>query len=272
MRIAMLDMEKFDNRKFNSVGSSRIRGRWMRKYCPQIEEFSNGIRYDAVIYQKAYYFTHMKRFEGIKIFDMCDPDWLEGRKVVEVSEMVDAFTVTTQAIHDFIVQLTDKPVIIIPDRIDPDEHVPVKEEHYGKARSVIWYGYSSNQVALDQCMIPIRDRLLSLAVASERGYREADINIIYDYSTINEEIIKHDMVILPDYSHDKRHRYKSNNKTLSAWALKMPVATSPEDLDRFMDPVARTEEANMRYNYVIKECHSKDSGPQYLELINSLKK
>lgn len=270
MKIAMLDMERFDNRKKDSVGSSRIRGRWVRKYCPEIEEFKNGVHYDAVIYQKAYYDDHMRAFKGIKIFDLCDPDWMEGRPITEVAELVDAFTVPTQAMKDFIGKLTDKPIVVIPDRIDPDEHTPIRDEHFGKARSVVWFGYSTNQPVLEQTLIPIRSKLLSLVVISDRPYREADVNVAYNYATLNEEIIKHDMVLLPDFSKDARHRFKSNNKTLTAWALKMPVATNPDELERFMNPEERAKEVETRYSEVMGIYHVRQSGPQYLELINQL--
>lgn len=270
MNIAMLTMEQHENRRVNSVGSSRIRGRWMMKYCPEIVPFKNGHDYDAVIYQKAYYQEHLRGFKGIKIFDICDPDWLDGRPIQEVAELVDAFTVPTPALQTFLQQITDKPVVVIPDRIDPDEHAPVKEHHFGKARSVVWYGYSSNQVVLDKAIVFLQAQNLSLVVVSERNYHQADVNVPYDYATINDELIKHDMVLLPDYKANYRHSFKSNNKTLTAWALKMPVATGPEDILRFMDAEERNKEADLRYNEVMTTYHVKQSGPQYLELIKQI--
>lgn len=270
MKIGMLDMEVFDNRGLNQVGSSRIRGRWVRKYCPEIEAFKNGAHYDAVIFQKAYYKDYLKEFKGIKIFDICDPDWMDGRPITEVAEMVDAFTVPTQAMKDFLVQVTNKPVVIIPDRIDPDEHTPVKETHVGRARTCVWFGYSSNQIVLEQCLIALRSMGLNLAVISERPYREADINVTYNYGTICEDLTKHDIVLMPDFKQDRRHKFKSPNKTLTSWALKMPVATNPEELEKFLDPEERNKEAEKRYNEVMTEHHVKLSGPQYLDLIYKL--
>ena len=271
MKIAMLDMEKYDNRRPNTVGSSRIRGAWVRKYCPEIEEFKTGVKYDVVIYQKAYFKEHMKRFNGIKIFDICDPDWMDGRPITELSELVDAFTVPTEALKEFIQQVTDKPVVVIPDRIDPEEHTPAKEEHIGRARSVVWFGYSSNQVVLEQCLIALKSMLLSLVVISERPYREADVNVAYNYETLNEELTKHDIVLMPDFKQDRRHKFKSPNKTLTSWALKMPVATNPEELEVFLNQDSRTAEAEEKYKEVMEKHHVKLSGPQYLELIEQLK-
>ncbi len=272
MNIAMLTMEQHDKRRLNSVGSSRIRGRWVMKYCKDIVPFENGKDYDAVIYQKAYYKEHMDAFKGVKIFDLCDPDWLDGRPVTEVAQKVDAFTCPTQAMHDFLVQITDKPVIIIPDRVDPEEYHPVKEGHYGKARTIVWYGYSTNQVVLDQCMVFLQSENLQLVVISDRNYPDAAVNVKYEYQTVNEEIVKHDIVLMPDFKQNYRHSFKSNNKTIGAWALKMPVAVGPEDILRFMDPAERAKEAEMRYNEVMTNYHVKDSGPQYLQLVQNILK
>lgn len=263
-------MEKYENRKAESVGSSRIRGRWVMKYDPRITEFKNGHKYDAVIYQKAYWDDHMKAFPGVKIFDICDPDWMEGRPITEVAEMVDGFTVPTKPLADFIAQLTDKPVRIIPDRVDTEVHIPQKLEHVGKARSVVWFGYSSNQVVLDQCLVFLKSKLLQLVVISERNYPDADVNVKYNQTTFNDELIKHDFVLMPDYKTNLRHSYKSPNKTLISWALKMPVAVTPEDIERFMDPIERQREADLRHTEIEQKHHSRLSGPEYVTFINEL--
>jgi len=271
MKIAMLSMEKYDNRRAESVGSSRIRCRWVMKYDKRLEPFKNGFHYDAVIYQKAYWDEHMRAYNGIKIFDLCDPDWMEGKPITEVAELVDGFTVPTKPLADFIKQLTNKPVLIIPDRVDP-EHIPVKTEHIGKARSVVWFGYSSNQVVLDQCMIFLKSKLLQLVVISEKNYHDADVNVVWDYRTLCEEIVKHDFVLMPDYKKNLRHSFKSPNKTLTSWALGMPVATGPEDIIRFMDPAERQKEADLRRAEVLEKHHSRLSGQEYVTFIEEIAK
>lgn len=263
-------MEKYENRALNKVGSSRIRGRWVMKYCKEIVPFVNGEHFDAIIYQKAYWLEHMKLFKGVKIFDICDPDWLDNRPITEIAEHVDAFTVSTQTLKEFIEKLTDKPVVLIPDRIDPEEHPTPKEFHAGKARSVVWFGYSQNFPVLDQCVEVIRQKKLQLVVISDRQYYEADVNIGYKYETLHEEITKHDIVLAPSFPDSYRYGFKSNNKTLTAWALKMPVVNEVPDLDKFMDGDDRQKEAEEKYNLVMAEHHAKLSGPQYLKLIEEL--
>jgi hypothetical protein len=270
MKIAMLSMEDYENRKFDTVGSSRIRCRWVEKYCKDIVPFKNGGEYDAVIYQKAYWKEHMDAFQGIKIFDICDPDWMDGRPIVEVIEKMDAITCPTQALADYLKQLTDKPVLVIPDRVDPEDHYPQKEVHIGRAKTVVWFGYSQNQVVLDQTLNILKKMDLKLVVISERPYRDADVNVKFDYPTLYQEMTKHDIVLLPSYTKDIRFTFKSNNKTLQAWAVKMPVAREIPDLERFMDANERQKEAELRYNEVLTKWHAKQSGPEYIELIKQI--
>lgn len=270
MRIGFLTMEQYENRELNRVGSSRIRGRWVMKYCPEIIPFKNGEHFDAIIYQKAYWLEHMKTFQGIKIFDLCDADWLEGRPITEIAQYVDAFTVSTQALKDFLSQLVDIPVVLIPDRIDPEEHPAPKDGHFGKLRSAVWFGYSQNFPVLDQCVEILRSKNIQLVVIADRRYFEADVNLTYEYKTLHEELVKHDVVLAPTYPDSYKHIFKSNNKTLTSWALKMPVVWEVPDLDKYMQAEARNQEANEKYNLVMKEYHSKLSGPEYIKLINEL--
>lgn len=270
MKIGMLTMEKYENRRLNSVGSSRIRGRWVMKYCPQIEEFKNGVDYDVVIYQKAYWKEHMQQFKGIKIFDICDPDWFENRPIREVIEYMDAITVPTVALQEAIQQMTDKPVWCIPDRIDPAEHLPVKERHIGKARSCVWFGYGQNHQMLDIAINVVHRHNLQLVVISNTRYHDADVHVDYNYQTINQELIKHDFVIMPTYNGDIKFKYKSNNKTLTSWALRLPVAREAEDVERFLDPLERAKESDLRYTEVIGKYHVELSGREYLQLIKEI--
>lgn len=267
----MLTMEQFENRKKDSVGSSRIRGSWMMKYCPEITPFKLGKHYDVMIYQKAYWDDHMRAFDGIKIFDICDPDWLDGRPITEVADLCDAFTVPTQRLHDFLVQITDKPVVVIPDRIDPDVHFPIKQHHLGKLRTVVWFGYGQNQSVLEPVVNALEGYGIQLVVISDRSYPRASVNIKYNYQTIYEDLVKYDAVLLPNIGQDNfRFSFKSNNKTLTSWAIGMPVIAELDDLERFADPEERRKESDKRLMEVVDKWHVKESGKQYLDLIDKI--
>jgi len=69
--IACITMERMDNRLFNSVGSSRIRMRWLLPYWEEAEEYVIGKKYEIMIFQKVYWGAMMEAFEGIKLLDLC---------------------------------------------------------------------------------------------------------------------------------------------------------------------------------------------------------
>ena len=61
-------------------------------------------------------------------------------------------------------------------------------------------------------------------------------------------------------------RFKSNNKTINAHLLRMPVATCVEEFERFLDPKERQKEADEKYKFAVenydvrqsvKECQRK---------------
>lgn len=70
---AIITMEYLENRPLNSVGSSRIRGRWLAENWDECSLYTTGKKYDFLIFQKAYWDTMLQNFNGLKIFDLCDP-------------------------------------------------------------------------------------------------------------------------------------------------------------------------------------------------------
>jgi len=276
MNIGILTMEKFERRKVGSVGSSRIRGDWIIKYLKEAEEFLIGKNYDAVIYQKAYYKDHMKAYNGIKIFDLCDPDWLDSRPIVEVASMVDAFTVSTDALREALIKFVDIPVYVIPDRMDLDFYSNPKKEHTGKSKSCVYFGYSGNaQVVLPQAIETLKYFDLELTVISdspliESGFYKSKF-VKYDNETVNSEIIKHDFVLLPDApTSNYKFSFKSNNKTVSARLLNMPVAKNAEDIERLMSAEERQKEVAKYGESTRKAYDVQLSAIDYLDLIKSL--
>lgn len=271
MKIALLTFEKYDNRRPGSVGSSRIRGDWVMKYTPEIIPFENARHYDAIIYQKSYFKDHMQLFKGVKIFDLCDPDWFEFRPVREILDLVDAVTVPTQPMYDYLKSMKPELIVkVIPDRVDPESHLVKKQYHIGPIRSVVWFGYSENACALEQVVEPLKEMGISLVVISNRPFIDADVNIKYEQTTVYEEIIKHDAVLLPTYTQNRRFLFKSDNKILTSWMLGMPVIREFEDVEFYNSPEERKKEAELRYNQVIKESHVKESGKEYLALIDEI--
>jgi len=283
MKIGILTMELHENREKNTVGSSRIRGSWLVKHWPEAELFKIGQKYDAIIFQKVYFLRFLKNYKGIKILDLCDPDWLEGKPIKETIDLCDAVTVSSKALQEFICQMTDKPVIFIPDRMDPESHT-IKKQHKGRAQKVVWFGYAHNHRVIDSALATIKRLGLKLTIISDLPYHPGsnigDIdnewisrnvtNIKYDYDSINEEIVNGgDIVINPKIDTGK-FKYKSDNKTYTAWMLGMPVATDSAELEKLMDQQARIQEADKRLSQAQNELITPLSVAQYKDLITKL--
>lgn len=276
MIIKFLTMERMENRPVNQVGSSRIRARWVYKYWDEADEFTIGDNPDVLIFQKAYWKDMLEQFKGIKILDICDADWLDPRPVFETISCCDAVVTSTEPLAEYIRKLTDKKVVCIPDRLDMDEMNPYKLKHEGDLKSAVWYGYSQNQDALDKTVEHLKQRGISLTVISNQPYSSHPSygsfkvnNVKYAYDKTNEEIIKHDIVLLPS-PEGIRGKYKSNNKITNAWGLGMPVAVEPSDLDKFKTQESREEERKLRMAEVVKDYDVKISVVEWKELIDAI--
>lgn len=283
LRGSILTFEMFHGRKENSIGSSKIRGTWMMNYWDELERFKMGKEFDFVIFQKAYWREYVKEFKGIKILDICDPDYMNWQyRIKEFTDDCDAVVTSTQALADDMKNfITDIPVVCIPDRLDLKELDNMKiKEHTEVAQWVVWYGYSTNFEMLGGIEYHLKKNNLGLMVISDNeyilqgGYKETDVplkNIKWNSETINENIQLGDMVINPT-SKKGKWKFKSNNKTIMAWGLGMPVAVSPDDFVKFKDPIERTKEVVIRQKEIREKWDVKKSVEEYKELINSIKK
>lgn len=275
MDIGVLTFDKFHGRK--GTGSTKIRGQWLIKYWEEAEEFKNGGKYDVIIYQKAYWPEHAKLFQGIKILDICDPDWFHwAYRFIEMVQEVDVITTSTESLAIAIRQFTDKKVICIPDRIDLEEFSQ-KRVHHGRAETAIWFGYSHNFDAIKPVVQFLKKYDLGLTVISNglfnvpSVYRDAIRlrNLPWNDITVNGDIISGDIVINPKGKNGKWN-FKSNNKTLISWALGMPVAHTVEDLVSFLDEKKRIEESKKRIEEIKEKWDIRLSVQEYKELINEV--
>jgi len=198
-KIGILTFARYEGRK--GIGSSRIRGEWLVNHWEDAEIFRHGADYDVVIYQKAYFVEHARAFKGIKIFDICDADFLHyGYRTMEMIEECDAVTCSSEALAEQFKKFTDKPVVYIPDRIDLDT-INVKKEHFGDAEVIVWYGYSTGFYLL-KSIVPLLSKMgLTLLVISDSDFNIGagdKLNVInkrWNEATVNEDIIKGDIVI-----------------------------------------------------------------------------
>lgn len=279
-KVGWITMEKADNRRAGSVGSSRIRARWVWKYWDQAEEWQIGRRYDAVIFQKVFWDQMLENYDGVKILDMCDPLWLEGRDVFKYVHQVDAVVTATQPLADYISKLAPKKkVLCIPDRMDLEYYSSPKMEQSEKLRKLVWFGYSANFSYIERALRELAKRKLCLTMISESqivvGNACRGLTAFwrkYDQKTLNDELKHHDAVLLPSNrgAIDDRGKYKSNNKELTAWALNMPVIGTPDDLDRLETKTAREEEVLKNMKKLEDKYDVRTSAEEYDELVVGL--
>jgi hypothetical protein len=268
-----------------SVGSTRLRVHNLIKYWPEAAIYKYGENPDVMIFQKVYttqdYKFH-KHFEGIKILDICDPDWLDGMPIKETIDVVDGITCPTEALADFMRQLTDKPIKIIPDRHDP-QGLLERRIHSGIATRAIWFGYKQNAELL-KFAIPSLERLnLSLMIVSNDDpqawrwamepelYRSSYFYTKYDEDEIMNQLREADICILPP-GNRPIDRFKSNNKTTKAWLAGTPVAVDGEQLRNLVNPEVRNAEAEAQYKTAKLEYNCKKSIEDLKEFIEQLKR
>ena len=278
MKIGFLTFEQYHGKK--DIGSSRIRCDWLIKYWKEMngigeaERFKFGRKYDVVIFQKAYFTKYAEAFKGIKILDICDADWLDwSYNIKEMIDLCDAVTCSTPEIAFFISQLTDKPIVVIPDRVDFGT-LPEPKVHEGQTLVLGWFGYSDNFSVLESAIPALVKRKLSLIVVSDKSFvtsqKGIEIqNFPWNPATWVGDIMRADVIINPK-SKIGRFKYKSDNKTIQAQALGLPVAHDDKELDALMTAEARNEEAKKKYDYVKSERDVKQSVGELTELIKDI--
>jgi len=269
MKTAFLTFEQYHGKK--GIGSSRIRCHWLIKHwmdagkdIGNAEEFIMGRKYDCIIFQKVYWPEYAKEFKGIKILDLCDPDWFQWQyKVKEMIEECDVITTSTKELAEAVAKFTDKPVHYVADRVDFDQIKKIKE-HKGNAKSVVWYGYNQNFPRLMEAISALKKMKLNLIVIANKPFLLSGLsdviqltNYPFNEETVNDDIQKADIVINP-ISNEAHWKYKSNNKTVIAWALGMPVAKNDQELKIFLTEDGRKKEVEKRLkevkeNYDVKK-------------------
>lgn len=265
----------------NDVGSSRLRVHQLQKYWSDYKEYKYGELPDVLVFQKVYMQSDWKwiaKMPCIKILDICDPDWLEAQHIKETVDAVDGVTCPTQPMADFIRQLTDKPIKVIPDRHDIS-NVPPLKEHKGTLQKVVWFGYRHNADLLKNA-VPVLERMnIHLTVYSNddpfvQQWATPNWAKYYKYKKFNEETIitdlrKFDACLLPQ-GNRPQDRFKSNNKTTLAWLAGLPVITDADTMQYMMLPEARNDIAKRCYNKAISEFDVKLSIKEMQEFINEL--
>jgi hypothetical protein len=95
------------------------------------------------------------------------------------------------------------------------------------------------------------------------------INYPWTAGTANDDLLRADVVINPRLD-SGRWKYKSNNKTILAWALGLPVAHTKAELAELMTEEQRIAEVDKRRAEVLAEFDVKKSVEEYKALITDI--
>lgn len=265
------------------TASSRIRGAWLAEYWPDAEIFVMGRQYDAVIFQKAYWPEYASLFPGLKILDICDPDFLHWNSaLMEMADLCDGITVPTAALKEFLEGYTSRPIWIIPDRFNFRTVSELKKNHRGNGntRAAAWFGYSKNYPALHSIapglkqlgidtLIVISEPAKPFALRENLSRQIEVVNYPWELATVNQHLIESDVVLNPQPEFG-RWRYKSNNKTVAAWALGLPVAHTLNELTQLSTEEARIQEAELRWRQVREQYDVRLSAAEFQTVIAHL--
>lgn len=284
--IRFFTFSQFHNKR-PIAGSTHIRVNQLLKYWPEAGLYKYGENPDVLVFQKVYVnvdYRFPEHFKGIKILDICDPDWFNGvTDIAETAQLMDAITCPTEAIADFMRQLTDKPVKVIKDRFDMD-CVPPPKTHRGKAKSVVWFGYIHNAEVLRHALQAIFDHKLKLIIISNDdplafrwAINETVANHIkskytfikYDEDTIYQDLQKADFAILPKGNRPE-DAFKSENKAVKCILAGLPVATNIDDVDTYMKAENRQQFVDKELEPVKTQYDVKLSVQEYKELIHEV--
>lgn len=267
--------------KDQSSGSTFIRMKQLEKYWTNFSPYKYGEKPDVFIFQKVYNtpdYRFPEHYPGLKILDICDPDWLDDVGIVDTCKYMDVVVVPTKAMQDFISQFHSH-VVIIPDRFDIDI-LPKPKEHTQTARTVAWFGYAHNSVLLKPAMHLIEELHLNLLmvsnddpIADRWGVRKREDFykfVKYREETFYTELLNADFVVLPEGNRPV-DLFKSNNKTVKVNLIGLPVARTADEVRLYMDAKERQLWFDNNYVKIKEEYDVRKSVEEYKNVITTIR-
>lgn len=269
-----------------NIGSTKIRVDNLLKYWPEAGLYKYGQNPDVMIFQKVFVtldYKFIQHFEGIKILDICDPEWKDTPDIFikETLDVVDAVVASSQTFVDYLQQMTKTRCLEIKDRFDMTEF-PEPKKHFSQASKVAWFGYTQNADALKFAIPSLELRGLDLLVISNddpacwrwanspREYKKKYKYLKYtDDLTVRQQLQAADMVIFPRQVRPL-DKFKSENKTVVAELCGLPVVRNSDELDKMMSGIEREKYIKSVYNKLKRDYRVELSVKEYKKLINEI--
>jgi len=238
------------------AGSIRIRCEWVAAHWDGAEVWDGTQRltpdhWDLVVFQKAYLLQGTRnliedvarwRDAGLcrLAFDLCDPDFLSTEhreRMMRVMGLFDFCVGSTEMLAEWLARWN--VAYHIPDCVDVEamREIGVHEPRDVEKPYCVWAGYANNAEAV-YAMAPTIGRLgwpmEVVAIESSIPFDEYWRRVLRNPETGEQ----HDILLNPQPQIGK-FAWKSDNKSQAAWALGIPVARTPEELESFADPANR---------------------------------
>lgn len=274
-RIGIIPFSSFGSNE-KSAGSSYLRAEALAKFDSNFEIWEHGKKYDAIIFQKVYWKELMTRFEGPKILDLCDPDWIAGSvNIIEIGSLVDAITCSSEKLTRLLMHyFPSKRVEFIPDRLNFDLFPASVAPSNVSTKKVCWFGYVHNAIeTLPQMQPVLAKHKLSLRIISDKPFDRPLEGIEVENIFFDQDAYKYiqetDFIINPK-SERAFYKFKSNNKTIVGWKLGMAVAETSDEIEKFLDSEERKREVKFRESIIENEYNIALSAKQYISLIKEI--
>lgn len=227
-------------------GSAMIRCRWVAKYMDGAKVYDGQPdlpAQDVYVFQKVYRAKRARAWldllaarrdqEGscMLAFDLCDPDFLDPgarRQLLEVLPLFDFATAPTAPLVDWLAERL--PAYLVPDGIDPDAITKRRAFSDTDDPKVCWIGYERNVGALQ----PMARELEAMGVIPHMLLTRKPVS----FDVFLEQLTQYDILLnpRPDVA---PFCYKSDNKSLVAWAAGVAVAPTIGALRALLDPAKR---------------------------------
>lgn len=238
------------------TGSRLWRCEWVARHWPGAAVYDGTQRftdYQLFVFQKAYLgqaaqslIFRLARLrdagKAIKlVFDLCDPDFLDDthrERLLAVLPLFDCATATTMPLVDWLGAYL--PAYHVPDGVDLAAVTVQREFVATDTPTLVWMGYQRNTGAL-QAIAPV---MVELGVQGDIVAVDKPVPL----ENFLAQMIQYDILLNPR-PEQSAHRYKSDNKTLLAWAAGVAVARDGAELARLLDNSDRYQhlEAGARY-------------------------
>lgn len=239
------------------TGSRLWRCEWVARHWPQAQVYDGTQRlrdFGLFVFQKAYLSQTVERLlyqlarlreDGKPVrlgFDLCDPDFLSEvyrQRLLSVLPLFDFATAPTLALVEWLAEYL--PAYHVPDGIDPAAVTVRRVFSATLTPTMAWMGYRGNTGALAE-----------MAQTMTRCGLRGDVCAVdrpLPFEQFVAQLADYDILLNPRPSQPP-YCYKSDNKTLLAWAAGVAVARDGAELEGLLVPEKRRQQVEAGQLYV----------------------